>query len=173
MRISGSLLFLVSLTACGVSDEAVTAAPAIAACPTQLTSKTPLPAGARMLGKVEEPMTLWEAEVSLGAPADIGNDRVLSSVEQTEDGPLPGKRYRYRFEIEPAAMDIPGEIERYMLACSYGPTATLASARGARSAMLLIPLPYKANARCDVIHDNGDPANKRRPLVSASCEPVK
>ncbi len=172
MRISGSLLFLVSLTACGVSDEAATAAPAIVACPTQLTSKTPLPAGARVLGKIEGTLALWEAGVSFGTPADIADDRVLSSVEQDEESPLPAKRHLYRYEIQPGATDIPGEIERFLLACSYAASAKLAATNGPGSALLLIPLPYKANARCDVIHDNSDAAT-RRPLISATCERVK
>jgi hypothetical protein len=141
-------------------------------CPTQLTAQTPLPAGARVLGKVEESLTLWDAGVSLGAPSHIGEDRVLSSVEQDEDAPLPGNRYRYRYEIRQNQTDIPGEFERYMLACSYGADAILASKTGPRSAMLLLPLPYKAKARCDVVHDSSG-GNKRRPLISARCELVK
>jgi hypothetical protein len=173
MRIVGQVLFLLSLIACGVSDNPTPAAgSALAICPTQLTAQTPLPAGARVLGKVEESLTLWDAEVSFGEPSYIGEDRILSSVEQDEDAPLPRNRYRYRYEIRPSRTDIPGEFERYMLACSYGANAILASERGPRSAMLLLPLPYKANARCDVVHDSSG-GIKKRPLISARCELVK
>jgi hypothetical protein len=173
MRIVGPvlLLFLLSLTACGVSNNPATAVgAAIAVCPTQLTAQTPLPAGARILGKVEESLTLWDAEVSFGAPGDIGEDRVLSNVELDEDTPLPGNRYRYRYEIQPGKTDIPGEFERYMLACYYGADAIQSVERGPRSAMLLLPLPYKAKARCDVIHNSNGKGEMKRPLISARCE---
>jgi hypothetical protein len=174
MRISGSVLLLFSLTACYVSEEAATAtAPVVATCPMQLTSATQLPAGARLLGKIAEPLTLWDAEVSMGAPDDVAEDRALSTLEQDEEGPLPGKRYRYRYEVLPSKTDIPGEFERYLLACSYGASAKLAALQKDQSALLLIPLPYKANARCDVVRDQSDPGNQKRPLISATCESVK
>src|SRR5262249_40568457 len=134
MRIIGPVLFLLSLTACGVSNTPKTAAgSAIATCPTQLTAQTPLPAGARVLGKVEESLTLWDADVSMGQPSEVGEDRILASLQQDEDGPLPGNRYRLRYELGPIKTDFPGEFERYMLACSYGADAILAGEAGPRS----------------------------------------
>jgi hypothetical protein len=172
MRASDFALLLFFLAVCCATDDAA-AAPAIAACPAQLTAKTPLPAGARVLGQVAETLTLWEAELSFGEPGGVGEDRALSSMEQDEDKALAGKRHLYRYDVQPGKTDIPGEFERFLLACSYGTSAKLAAGKGAGSAMLLVPLPYKARARCDVIHDASRPGNLKQPLISASCEAVK
>lgn len=98
-------------------------------------------------------MTLFDAEVSMDAP----EDRALSRVEQDEDKPLPGKRYLYRYDVEPAPLESPGQFERHLLACRYGTNADAAMREKADSALLLVPPPYKTKARCDVISEQYQP----------------
>jgi hypothetical protein len=172
MRFTSPLLIPFLLAACGASKQADTAAPptALATCPTQLTASTPLPKGARLLGRPAAAMTLFDAEVSMDAPEDVTDDRALSRVEQDEDKPLPGKRYLYRYDVEPAPLESPGQFERYLLACRYGTNADAAMREKADSALLLVPLPYKTKARCDVISEQYQPGVAKKPLISASCE---
>lgn len=133
-------------------------------CPLTVNRKTALPSNARMLGQPgPKELPLWDAVPSLGSPADISDDRVLSDEGPDRDELQNGAQVQ-EWDIIPKSTDLPGEGESYMLACRYGITLGDARKVSATSVLVLLPLPASAMT-CRVAHN----ARQGQPLKSAIC----